>query len=107
MSATSCTSFILSFYSHIYYFSVFSFFFFNDPAPTDIYTLSLHDALPISPLIEGHPVQPDVAAPWVGPYAGGQDLLMEAGIAEAVRLVRGEAGSTLSGIGRGCVTPWR
>src|SRR5438094_4972841 len=28
---------------------VFSlFFFFNDPAPTEIYTLSLHDALPIS-----------------------------------------------------------
>src|SRR2546430_14551842 len=25
-----------------------SFFFFNDPAPTEIYTLSLHDALPIS-----------------------------------------------------------
>src|SRR4051794_41219805 len=25
------------------------FFFFNDPAPTEIYTLSLHDALPISP----------------------------------------------------------
>src|SRR5688572_33211523 len=25
-------------------------FFFNDPAPTDIYTLSLHDALPISPI---------------------------------------------------------
>src|SRR5690348_18257093 len=25
----------------------FSFFFFNDPAPTEIYTLSLHDALPI------------------------------------------------------------
>src|SRR5690348_8557322 len=24
-------------------------FFFNDPAPTEIYTLSLHDALPISP----------------------------------------------------------
>src|SRR5436305_5094350 len=24
-------------------------FFFNDPATTDIYTLSLHDALPISP----------------------------------------------------------
>src|SRR5206468_12105983 len=24
------------------------FFFFNDPAPTQIYTLSLHDALPIS-----------------------------------------------------------
>src|SRR5947209_11318106 len=27
--------------------ALFFFFFFNDPAPTDIYTLSLHDALPI------------------------------------------------------------
>src|SRR5205823_13279505 len=27
--------------------SLFSFFFFHDTAPTDIYTLSLHDALPI------------------------------------------------------------
>src|SRR5690348_7482720 len=27
-------------------------FFFNDPAPTEIYTLSLHDALPISTLIK-------------------------------------------------------
>src|SRR5439155_26578249 len=27
--------------------SVFSFFFFNDTATTEIYTLSLHDALPI------------------------------------------------------------
>src|SRR2546423_5003520 len=26
---------------------LFCFFFFNDPAPTEIYTLSLHDALPI------------------------------------------------------------
>src|SRR5260370_9408044 len=26
---------------------IFFFFFFNDPAPTEIYTLSLHDALPI------------------------------------------------------------
>src|SRR2546421_12935300 len=31
--------------SHI---SSFSFFFFNDTATTEIYTLSLHDALPIS-----------------------------------------------------------
>src|SRR5438552_17669832 len=36
-----------------YYFTLFfilcfcSFFFFNDPATTEIYTLSLHDALPI------------------------------------------------------------
>src|SRR5437870_10898312 len=28
---------------------IFVFFFFNGAAPTDIYTLSLHDALPISP----------------------------------------------------------
>ena len=28
---------------------VYSFFFFNDTATTEIYTLSLHDALPISP----------------------------------------------------------
>src|SRR5436309_8335808 len=28
---------------------LFALFFFNDPAPPDIYTLSLHDALPISP----------------------------------------------------------
>src|SRR5256885_16465892 len=28
---------------------VFVFFFFNDTATTEIYTLSLHDALPISP----------------------------------------------------------
>src|SRR5205085_5009903 len=28
---------------------IYFFFFFNDPATTEIYTLSLHDALPISP----------------------------------------------------------
>src|ERR1043165_930578 len=32
-----------SYTSHIFFF-----FFFNDPATTEIYTLSLHDALPIS-----------------------------------------------------------
>src|SRR2546426_8156609 len=31
------------------------FFFFNDTATTEIYTLSLHDALPISPLPRGDP----------------------------------------------------
>src|SRR5262245_66073294 len=31
-----------------YIFLAFFFFFFNDPATTEIYTLSLHDALPIS-----------------------------------------------------------
>src|SRR5207253_11420984 len=33
---------------YIYLFFFF-FFFFNDPATTEIYTLSLHDALPITP----------------------------------------------------------
>src|SRR5690606_41472332 len=32
----------------IYLLSLFSFFFFHDTATTEIYTLSLHDALPIS-----------------------------------------------------------
>src|SRR6266513_5814368 len=31
---------------------IFFFFFFNDPATTEIYTLSLHDALPIWPCVE-------------------------------------------------------
>src|SRR3712207_8726421 len=34
--------------SIISYFAFISFFFFNDTATTEIYTLSLHDALPIS-----------------------------------------------------------
>src|SRR5438874_3058849 len=33
--------------SHFFSSSLFSFFFFNDTATTEIYTLSLHDALPI------------------------------------------------------------
>src|SRR3712207_9241518 len=32
----------------IYYIILYCFFFFNDTATTEIYTLSLHDALPIS-----------------------------------------------------------
>src|SRR5207245_10328938 len=35
----------LLFSLHLY---LLTLFFFNDPAPTEIYTLSLHDALPIS-----------------------------------------------------------
>src|SRR6476620_12688843 len=35
----------------------FFFFFFNDTATTEIYTLSLHDALPISPRSPGNPPQ--------------------------------------------------
>src|SRR2546430_7795719 len=42
-------------------YSSFFFFFFNDTATTEIYTLSLHDALPISfaenPTVPGNPVE--------------------------------------------------
>src|SRR5205807_8462114 len=41
---SSFTSFFLSLSAHS---SCFFFFFFTDTAPTEIYTLSLHDALPI------------------------------------------------------------
>src|SRR5438034_2608502 len=49
-----CLPTVLHLYvSLIYLFSFsFSFFFFNDTATTEIYTLSLHDALPI--LLEAH-----------------------------------------------------
>src|SRR5215203_7489763 len=43
--------------------SGFFFFFFNDTATTEIYTLSLHDALPIS--ASGSP--PSWARCWAGP----------------------------------------
>src|SRR2546426_11927665 len=41
----------LHLHTHLLFFVVlfFFFFFFNDTATTEIYTLSLHDALPISP----------------------------------------------------------
>src|SRR5436309_15826862 len=38
----------MSLYNYTIYLITRFFFFFNDPAPTEIYTLSLHDALPIS-----------------------------------------------------------
>src|SRR5471032_664759 len=36
-------------FDQVYFFFPFFFFFFNDTATTEIYTLSLHDALPIYP----------------------------------------------------------
>src|SRR5947209_18506096 len=38
----------ISLYTLIVFYTFSFLFFFNDPATTDIYTLSLHDALPIS-----------------------------------------------------------
>src|SRR5262245_66071739 len=54
-------------YSHLclslltYFF--FFFFFFNDPATTEIYTLSLHDALPISMIADR--IGPNRAVIWL------------------------------------------
>src|SRR5256885_10402543 len=39
--------YVFFFLSVLFYFLLFFFFFFNDTATTEIYTLSLHDALPI------------------------------------------------------------
>src|SRR5713226_4652938 len=42
----------------IFFLSLLVFFFFNDTATTEIYTLSLHDALPISPPPPPRPPEP-------------------------------------------------
>src|SRR5256885_10157695 len=47
----------------------YMFFFFNDTATTEIYTLSLHDALPISAGAVAEPVR-DTADPQFGDRAG-------------------------------------
>ena len=39
----------------VFFFSFFFLFFFNDTATTEIYTLSLHDALPISVILRNCP----------------------------------------------------
>src|SRR5437899_10558843 len=44
---SSCSSIVYFFFFFVFSFSLLSFFFFNDTATTEIYTLSLHDALPI------------------------------------------------------------
>src|SRR5256885_12700915 len=63
-------------------FYFFSFFFFNDTATTEIYTLSLHDALPISersqdvgvePMITPHRVKLDGALDRLGGVADRPD----------------------------------
>src|SRR3712207_8278073 len=66
------------------------FFFFNDTATTEIYTLSLHDALPIC---RG----PRVALPWgVAAFAAG---LLVAGLAGGMAVF--VAGRALQGLGAG------
>src|SRR5688572_33029561 len=48
ISCLSSYFLFIFFYFLLFIFFLFFFFFFNDTATTEIYTLSLHDALPIS-----------------------------------------------------------
>src|SRR5207237_9475303 len=64
LSAYYCTlAFLLIRQPHsslyVSFFYLLCLFFFNDPPPTEIYTLSLHDALPISPVIAGDSFEMD------------------------------------------------
>src|SRR3712207_8256421 len=52
------------------------FFFFNDTATTEIYTLSLHDALPISQPTQHDADQPRRWARTTGDREGGRDPLI-------------------------------
>src|SRR5690242_21520868 len=57
--------------------SLLFFFFFNDPATTEIYTLSLHDALPISgERVKGAAAGSDAFFP----FPDGPTLLLDAGV---------------------------
>src|SRR2546430_10216912 len=57
---------------------IFSFFFFNDTATTEIYTLSLHDALPISDRLA----------------AAGAEIVAGDWVVDRVRLVKSDRKST-------------
>src|SRR5258707_11983805 len=54
---------------------IFFFFFFNDTATTEIYTLSLHDALPIYGVQPGAELRAWLVA--VGAFPGAQHRLLE------------------------------
>src|SRR5256885_3369004 len=52
------------------YTTPFFFFFFNHTAPTEIYPLPLHDALPISPQTVGSRAHPSTESPEARPQNG-------------------------------------
>src|SRR6266702_980366 len=69
---------------YLFYSIIFIFFFFNDTATTEIYTLSLHDALPIRRL----PARPpdDRGTPAAGTVLPGAGRLSVAGRRRAPRI---------------------
>src|SRR5207244_10563263 len=68
------------------------FFFFNLPPPTSIYTLSLHDALPISRITPISPgSSPAAPGPLIGAHmsiAGGLDKAIERALAVRARVLQ-------------------
>src|SRR5256886_16272141 len=69
------------------------FFFFNDTATTEIYTLSLHDALPISPLQRTPLFSAHVkAGARMVPFGGWEMPVQYRGIIEEHRTVRAAVG---------------
>src|SRR5256885_10675262 len=84
---------------------IFFFFFFSDPAPPEIYTLSLHDALPISwEFALGGPSWdlpwPPARNPWNPEYLPGGSS-SGAGAAVAAGFVPGAVGTDTGGSIRG------
>src|SRR5256885_11561560 len=63
----------MSFFIIILLPSFYIFFFFNDTATTEIYTLSLHDALPILRIQEAVYTRLEATAPWGFRYSGDTD----------------------------------
>src|SRR5438034_9690039 len=59
---SSMTRRVICLFVMYHYIYMLFFFFFNDTATTEIYTLSLHDALPISP-VGRRADQPAISAP--------------------------------------------
>src|SRR5256885_8588816 len=64
--------------SFTFFLYCFFFFFFNDTATTEIYTLSLHDALPISGLASAGGLSKDEATGNVKTAASGDQLQLQA-----------------------------
>src|SRR6266496_4795446 len=72
------------------FFLLFCFFFFNDTATTEIYTLSLHDALPIRPVGEQSAFIGGIAAACAGMHAvlaGEPGAVVDVSIQEALATV--------------------
>src|SRR2546427_2100919 len=77
---------VFSFFALFFLTSFSFFFFFNDTATTEIYTLSLHDALPICP-----------RGPWPAPILNRFNLVQHARSASALsRLARDRKSTRLN-----------